>query len=71
MTNVRNGSEHIDCTPPDYILPGSTERPLLPLHIATNANKETLKDKLACLKVLTTSAWNPPPGQRRMHGDLM
>ena len=71
LTNVRNGSEHIDCTPPDYILPGSTERPLLPLHIATNANKESLKDKLACLKVLTTSAWNPPPGQRRMHGDLM
>ena len=26
---------------------------------------------MACLKILTTSAWNPPPGQRRMHGDLM
>ena len=22
----------IDCTPPDYIMPGSKERPLLPLH---------------------------------------
>ena len=24
-----------------------------------------------CLKVLTTSGWNPPPGHRRMHGDLL
>ena len=51
---------------------GSSERPLLPLHIAhTGSNLINSKDKLACLKVLTTSAWNPPPGQRRMHGDLM
>jgi len=72
LSNVRNSGEHIDCTPPDYIVPGSTERPLLPLHISTNVNKDNSnKDKLACLKVLTTSAWNPPPGQRRMHGDLM
>ena len=26
---------------------------------------------LQCLKVLTMSGWNPPPGNRRMHGDLM
>ena len=54
LTNVRNGSEHIDCTPPDYIMPGSIDRPLLPLHIASNTNPTTLnntKDKLACLKV--------------------
>ncbi len=24
----------LDCTPPDYIMPGSKERPLLPLHPA-------------------------------------
>ncbi|MEQ2164077.1 hypothetical protein GOODEAATRI_002817 [Goodea atripinnis] len=24
-----------------------------------------------CLKVLTMSGWNPPPGNRKMHGDLM
>ena len=52
---------HIDCTPPDFIMPGSSDRPLLPLHLA-NANSANLKDKMACLKVLTTSAWNPPPG---------
>lgn len=26
---------------------------------------------LQCLKVLTMSGWNPPPGNRKMHGDLM
>ena len=26
---------------------------------------------LKCLKVLTCSGWNPPPGYRRMHGDLL
>lgn len=26
---------------------------------------------LECLKVLTMSSWNPPPGNRKMHGDLM
>lgn len=23
------------------------------------------------MQVLTTSAWNPPPGHRKIHGDLM
>lgn len=61
---------HIDCTPMDFIMPGSSERPLLPLHLASSKSNDQ-KDKLACLKVLTTSAWNPPPGYRRMRGDLM
>lgn len=26
---------------------------------------------MQCLKVLTMSGWNPPPGNRKMHGDLM
>jgi protein TIF31 len=58
--------EGIDCTPPGYILPGQNSRPLSPLH-------EYVKEgsKINCLKVLTTSAWNPPPGNRRLHGDLL
>ena len=44
----------------------STDRPSLPLH---PTHKESTK--LNCLKVLTTSGWNPPPGYRRMHGDLL
>ncbi|XP_059829435.1 clustered mitochondria protein homolog isoform X2 [Hypanus sabinus] len=64
----RKGSEleQIDCTPPEHILPGSKERPLLFL-------QPQIKDAkpLQCLKVLTMSGWNPPPGNRKMHGDLM
>merc|ERR1712038_1288132 len=56
----------IDCTPPECLLPSSTDRPSLPLH---PTHKESTK--LNCLKVLTTSGWNPPPGHRRMHGDLL
>ncbi|KAK0087716.1 hypothetical protein PV326_005064 [Microctonus aethiopoides] len=56
----------IDCTPPDYIIPGCKERPLLPLQPQAKEQKCP-----PCLKVLTTSGWNPPPGHRKLHGDLM
>ncbi|XP_069545889.1 clustered mitochondria protein homolog isoform X1 [Brachyistius frenatus] len=61
-----NELEQIDCTPPEHILPGSKERPLLPLQ---PQNKDW--KPMQCLKVLTMSGWNPPPGNRKMHGDLM
>lgn len=84
----------IDCTPPEYILPGSRERLLCPLQPQNRDWKVGLpKDQgrkalvgslkslsphawpflqpLQCLKVLTMSGWNPPPGNRKMHGDLM
>lgn len=53
-------------TPPDYIMPGSKERPVLPLQPGAKNSKGP-----QALKVLTTSAWNPPPGPRKLHGDLM
>ncbi|XP_030073373.1 clustered mitochondria protein homolog isoform X2 [Microcaecilia unicolor] len=58
--------ESIDCSPPDYILPGCAERPLAPLQ-PLNADCKPLQ----CLKALMMSGWNPPPGNRKMHGDLM
>ncbi|KAM7399435.1 hypothetical protein PAMP_018708 [Pampus punctatissimus] len=58
--------EQIDCTPPEHILPSSKERPLVPLQ---PQNKDW--KPMQCLKVLTMSGWNPPPGNRKMHGDLM
>ncbi|XP_033247950.1 protein clueless isoform X1 [Drosophila miranda] len=58
--------DSVDCTPPDYVTPGVFEPPLLPLH----PNFKNAKGPQA-LKVLTTSAWNPPPGPRKLHGDLM
>ncbi|XP_032368205.1 clustered mitochondria protein homolog isoform X2 [Etheostoma spectabile] len=61
-----NELEQIDCTPPEHILPGSKDRPLVPLQ---PHNKDW--KPMQCLKVLTMSGWNPPPGNRKMHGDLM
>ncbi|XP_042355264.1 clustered mitochondria protein homolog [Plectropomus leopardus] len=58
--------ESVDCSPPEYILPGCKERPLTPLQPL----REDWKP-LQCLRVLTMSSWNPPPGNRKMHGDLM
>ncbi|XP_074045317.1 clustered mitochondria protein homolog isoform X2 [Macrotis lagotis] len=58
--------EPIDCTPPEHILPGSKDRPLCALQPQNRDWKP-----LQCLKVLTMSGWNPPPGNRKMHGDLM
>ncbi|KAF2351823.1 Clustered mitochondria protein [Trinorchestia longiramus] len=62
----RSTVESVDCTPPDYILPGCKERPLVPLQ---PYNKDTRTPP--CLKILTTSAWNPPPGPRKLQGDLL
>ncbi|XP_029628915.1 clustered mitochondria protein homolog isoform X3 [Salmo trutta] len=62
--------EQIDCTPPEHILPGSKERPLLPLQ-PQNKDWKVIMTPMQCLKVLTMSGWNPPPGNRKMHGDLM
>lgn len=59
-------AESVDCTPPEYIMPDSKERPLSALQ---PINKEQKAPQ--CVKVLTTSAWNPPPGNRKIHGDLM
>ncbi|CAG9863368.1 unnamed protein product [Phyllotreta striolata] len=58
--------ESVDCTPPDYIMPESKERPLTALQPQIKEQKSP-----QCVKVLTTSAWNPPPGHRKIHGDLM
>ncbi|CAO1391288.1 unnamed protein product [Diamesa hyperborea] len=60
--------DSVDCTPPEYIMPGAKERPMMPLQ--PGVNNKSLKSPQA-IKVLTTSAWNPPPGPRKLHGDLM
>uniref|UniRef100_A0A8C4P0E3 Clustered mitochondria protein homolog n=1 Tax=Dicentrarchus labrax TaxID=13489 RepID=A0A8C4P0E3_DICLA len=58
--------ESVACRPPEYILPGCKDRPLTPLQPVRDDWKP-----LQCLRVLTMSSWNPPPGNRKMHGDLM
>lgn len=57
----------VDCTPPDFIMPSvGSHLPLLPLQPNAREPKAA-----PCVKVLTTSGWNPPPGHRKMHGDLL
>lgn len=59
--------DSVDCTPPEYIMPAeANETPLLPLQPGIKNNKLP-----QAIKILTTSAWNPPPGPRKLHGDLM
>ena len=58
--------EIVDCTPPSYILPGNREVPISALQPIAKDQK-----KLEALKILTTSGWNPPPGIRKLHGDLL
>lgn len=66
MEKKKSPVESIDCTPPKFILPGCKERPLVPLQPFAKEQKSP-----QCLKVLTVSGWNPPPGPRKLHGDLM
>eukprot|EP00095_Tigriopus_kingsejongensis_P007062 maker-scaffold1121_size61474-snap-gene-0.19 protein:Tk07062 transcript:maker-scaffold1121_size61474-snap-gene-0.19-mRNA-1 annotation:"eukaryotic translation initiation factor 3" len=58
--------ECVDCTPPEFVFPKSEDRPIMPLHL--NAKNMS---KIQCIKMLTTSGWNPPPGHRKLAGDLM
>jgi len=57
----------VDCTPPDYIMPGTKDRLLTPIH-PTDASVVKM---FSCIKVLSMSMWNPPPGNRKLHGDLL
>ena len=69
MEKKRARPESVDCTPPDFILPGAGGG-ALPLAVLHPATRE-VPAKLTCLKVVTPSGWNPPPGHRRLHGDLL
>ncbi|XP_015794639.1 clustered mitochondria protein homolog [Tetranychus urticae] len=58
--------DSVDCTPPDFILPGNKDRPLLALQPQAKEQKGP-----QALKVMTTSGWNPPPGWRKLQGDIL
>ncbi|XP_071789622.1 clustered mitochondria protein homolog [Asterias amurensis] len=63
---TKSNADSVDCTPPDYLMPSSKERPLVNLQPISKESRVA-----SCMKVLTVSGWNPPPGTRKMHGDLM
>ncbi|XP_073675384.1 clustered mitochondria protein homolog [Garra rufa] len=53
--------------PPAYILPGASELPPLMTLLPTNTHSEAP----SYLLDLSVSCWNPPPGFRKLQGDLM
>ncbi|XP_039627681.1 clustered mitochondria protein homolog [Polypterus senegalus] len=60
------GCDLSDCVVPDYIRPRCKERPLLPLQPPSAESKAP-----PCLLSLIISQWSPPPGNRKLHGDLL
>merc|ERR1739848_974872 len=67
LGNKDSGCSHEHLIPPDYcILNDGSTPPLEPLII-----RNTDSQILPCLKDLRYSAWNPPPGNRKLAGDLL
>ncbi|VDM07069.1 unnamed protein product [Wuchereria bancrofti] len=60
----KNADKTLECSPPDYVLPGYKERPLIPL-------LPVMKDPVLALKSLAISPFNPPPGHRKLKGDIL
>ncbi|KAM4579135.1 clustered mitochondria protein homolog [Fundulus diaphanus] len=66
LSNTKGESANQDGAPPDYLLPGSSERPLMALlpHSSQPEAPSYLKD-------MSLSCWHPPPGHRKLQGDFM
>jgi hypothetical protein len=68
VRNVGEKSQIYSCQLLDQAATGTVrEVPLLPLHPVTRDQPI----KYQCIKVMTPSGWNPPPGHRKLHGDLL
>ncbi|XP_037536384.1 clustered mitochondria protein homolog [Nematolebias whitei] len=66
LSNAKAESTNQDESPPEYLLPSSSERPLMALlpHSSQPEAHSYLKD-------LALSCWNPPPGHRKLQGDFL
>ncbi|XP_071338904.1 clustered mitochondria protein homolog [Trachinotus anak] len=66
LSNTKTESTNQDGAPPEYLLPGSSERPLMALlpHSSQPEAPSYLRD-------LCLSCWNPPPGHRKLQGDFL
>ncbi|KAM4616138.1 clustered mitochondria protein homolog [Polymixia lowei] len=65
-SNTKTEPTNQDGAPPEYLLPGSLERPLMALlpHSSQPEVPSYLRD-------LSLSCWNPPPGHRKLQGDFL
>ncbi|XP_046871275.1 clustered mitochondria protein homolog [Hypomesus transpacificus] len=65
-SNTKTEPANQDGVPPEYLLPGSPHMPLLAV-LPHSSQPETHR----CLKDLSLSCWNPPPGHRKLQGDFL
>ncbi|XP_020776568.1 clustered mitochondria protein homolog [Boleophthalmus pectinirostris] len=65
LSNTKTEVTNQDNTP-EYLLPGSHERPLMAL-LPNSSQPEAP----SCVRDLSLSCWNPPPGHRKMQGDFL
>ncbi|KAF1389086.1 hypothetical protein PFLUV_G00069810 [Perca fluviatilis] len=66
LSNTKTEKNNPDGAPPEYLLPGSSERPLMALlpHSSQPEAPSYLRD-------LSLSCWNPAPGYRKLQGDFL
>ncbi|CAB1319864.1 unnamed protein product [Coregonus sp. 'balchen'] len=65
-SNTKTDPANQDGAPPEYLLPGAAERPLLAM-LPHNTQPEVP----SFLQDLSLSCWNPPPGHRKLQGDFL
>ncbi|XP_062398969.1 clustered mitochondria protein homolog [Sardina pilchardus] len=65
--NTKTDQPGQETAPPEYILPGATERPPLATLLPADPHSEVP----SCLLDLSLSCWNPPPGPRKLQGDFL
>uniref|UniRef100_A0A3B5MG32 Clu domain-containing protein n=1 Tax=Xiphophorus couchianus TaxID=32473 RepID=A0A3B5MG32_9TELE len=70
LSNSKGESANQDGPPPEYLLPGSSERPLMAL-LPHSSQPEVDSYQSLYLKDLSLSCWHPPPGHRKLQGDFM
>ncbi|XP_064152391.1 clustered mitochondria protein homolog isoform X1 [Anguilla rostrata] len=66
VSDTKPDQTPLEGPPPDFILPGSQEHPLLPL-----LPNGTHSEAPSLLLDLSLSCWNPPPGPRKLQGDFL
>nr|XP_046243227.1 clustered mitochondria protein homolog [Scatophagus argus]XP_046243228.1 clustered mitochondria protein homolog [Scatophagus argus] len=66
LSNTKTETTSPDSAPPEYLLPGSSERPLMAL-----LPQSSQPEAPGYLKDLSLSCWNPPPGHRKLQGDFL
>lgn len=66
LSNTKTEATNQDGAPPEYLLPGSSERPLMAL-----LPHSSQPEAPSCLRDLSLSCWNPTPGHRKLQGDFL